>query len=778
VDDLIDDFIAETREMLDALSGEIVAWEADPADRARLDSIFRFVHTVKGNCGFFDLPRIRALSHAAEDSLADVRSGARTPDRRLVSAVLAVLDRIGDLVAALDANEQPATGDDASLIEALASDAGVEAAVEPAAPRSKAGSARTVRLPVDLLDEMMSGVSDLVLARNELARHLRSKGSGADVEAAFERVSATIGELRDAVTRTRMQRIEGLFSSLPRLVRDLSAETGKEVALVVEGGDVEIDREMVEMIRDPLTHILRNAVDHGIEAAADRRRAGKPETGLLRVEARQAGNQILVEICDDGRGIDGDRLVSKAVSAGLITAVRAAALGESEKNALIFEAGLSTAREVTGISGRGVGMDVVRANIERIGGVVEVDSRRGEGVRFTLRVPLTLTIIPALTVGAGGQTFAIPRSAIEEIVRVKGGQARVETVGGASFVTVRERRLPLVFLSDALGQGRGDPSDTMLILLKPAGAELYALAVDALHDHEELVVKPASPLVTAAGLYAGTTIADDGRPVLLLDPSGVAAKAGRRLQRSTALQHLAPATSTTEVPKALLFRSVGGGNRLVPLAAVERIEDVAPGAVAESGGRLHVALDGRIFELKGCAADGPRSPSRLLRLSDGSSEIAYAIAEVLEILPMPDRLVDSPTPGEVLGLALVGDEQVEVLDLHWLFAEQPHLVGEPLEAPICVMPAGDNYMDAILRPLVEAAGYRVLATGAPGSEHAAIIVQRAEEPDQSPLPSAAHILRIRSPREPLAGDDRSIHRYDREGLLSALRIASGVPHHG
>ena len=304
MDDLIADFVAECREMLEALGGEIVAWEANPDDRARLDSIFRFVHTVKGNCGFFDFPRLEALSHAAEDALADCRSGRRTPDGALVSAVLAIIDRIGEMIAAIDAGEELPSGDDSSLIEALAPGAegtATQAAVAVVADnKGNSSTPRTIRLSVELLDRVMSGVSDMVLARNELARRLREAPGEVEVDGAFERLSGIIAEMRDAITRTRMQRIENLFVALPRMVRDLSSELGKQVLVDIDGGDVELDREMIEMIRDPLTHIIRNAVDHGFESPADRLKAGKREIGLLSVSARQSGNQILIEIADDG----------------------------------------------------------------------------------------------------------------------------------------------------------------------------------------------------------------------------------------------------------------------------------------------------------------------------------------------------------------------------------------------------------------------------------------------------------------------------------------------
>src|SRR6476646_3094434 len=300
------------------------------------------------------------------------------------------------------------------------------------------------------------------------------------------------------------------------------------------------------MIRDPLTHIIRNAVDHGIEKPADRLKAGKREIGILSVAARQSGNQILIDIHDDGRGIDGKKLVAKALDDGVLEKDEAAKLTHREQLALIFEAGLSTAKEVTAISGRGVGMDVVRSNVERIGGIVEVDSRPGVGTRMTLRVPLTLTIIPALTVSIAGQPFAIPRSAIDEIVRANGESVTLEQLGGAGVATIRGRRVPEVSLAAILGlESKVSPKDRCLIVLRPAGGDVYALSVDRIHDHEELVVKPAAPAVMATGLYAGTTLADDGSPILLFDPAGIAAVGGVKLEMQERTARIAEGPTST-----------------------------------------------------------------------------------------------------------------------------------------------------------------------------------------------------------------------------------------
>ena len=773
MDDLIADFVAECREMLEALGGEIVAWEAQPDDRARLDSIFRFVHTVKGNCGFFEFPRLEALSHAAEDALADCRAGRRTPDGQLVSAVLAVIDRIGEMVAAIEAGEDFPAGDDSSLIHALEPGAeGITAPTTVALADGKAAAApRTIRLSVELLDRVMSGVSDMVLARNELARRLRETENDVTVDGAFERLSGIIAEMRDAITRTRMQRIENLFVALPRMVRDLSGELGKQIMVDIDGGDVELDREMIEMIRDPLTHIIRNAVDHGIERPADRLKSGKREIGLLTVSARQSGNQILIDITDDGKGIDGKKLVEKALSAGTLEAADAAKMTPRERLALVFEAGLSTAREVTSISGRGVGMDVVRSNVERIGGIVEVDSNPGHGTRMTLRVPLTLTIIPALTVSIGNQHFAIPRAAIEEIVRANGSSVTLDSIGGAGVATIRGRRMPEISLADVLGLASDIPDEERtLVVLRPAGGDLYALAVDRIHDHEELVVKPAAPAVMATGLYAGTTLADDGSPILLFDPAGLAEVGGVKLEVQERVSRIAEATTTKTIrdDNVLLFNGLDGNRRAIRLALVDRIEEVARASIRTAAGQLRVQLGELILPLAGADALGPDDDKvRVFRLSDGQHEIGYVFREVIDLMTIDHEIIAAEHPGAVSGVSLIGGEPAELVDAHWLFAHHLGAAMVPAHQSVCRLPSDDPWMQNMLRPIVEAAGYLVI------DEHDELIPDLVIAADSSAVDDrhAGQTLVLRANKDG-AADDGSIYRYDRAGLLMALKSAS------
>ncbi|MCJ8157524.1 chemotaxis protein CheA [Sphingomonas sp. LaA6.9] len=772
MDDILAEFIAETRETLEAVAGELVAWEANPNDRDRLDTIFRFVHTVKGSCGFLDLPRLEKLSHAAEDVLSEVRDGKRVADTHLVSAVLAVIDRIGELAEAIETGEAIPDGDDL-LIAALRADHVAEPVeVEAQAVPALRGNTRSIRISLDLLDRMMSGVSDLVLARNELSRRLQDAGVDPSIEGSFDRLSTCVGDMRDTITRTRMQRIEKLFNSIPRMVRDIAGELSKSVDLQIDGGDVELDREMIEIIRDPLTHIIRNALDHGIETPAVREKAGKSATGRLRVSARQSGNQIVIEVSDDGRGIDAEKLVAKAVAAGVVTFDRADKLTKDAQLALIFEPGLSTARSVTALSGRGVGMDVVRSNIERIGGVVDLDNAWGKGLTISIRVPLTLTIIPALTVSAAGQSFAIPRSAIQEIVRENSASVTLECVGTAQVARIRDQRIPVVALEAVLGldevEGEGARS---LVVLNPLGGASYAISVAALHDHQELVIRPSCPAIMATGVYAGMTLPDTGRPMLLLDPAGIAEKSGIlaiAFEEDVTIQ-TARDTETAERVSMLLFRDLDGAERAVRLGVVERIEEVAGDQIRYAAGRLRLAIDGRIIPMVSFDALAERESVGVLRLNDGAVELAYAIDEVIDIVALPSEIVRAKAEGIVAGVALIDGRQIEILDPYWLFADATGSGPVSSEKPICLLSNGDDtWTREVLRPLVEAAGYRVAFAGDLEPGDADIVIASDTEPLDEELPPG-RLLRLRSDMGARDADPSSVYRYDRAGLMSALQ---------
>ena len=790
MDDLLADFVAETREMLEAIEGELVAWEADPSDSTRLDSIFRFVHTVKGNCGFFDFPQLEKLSHAAESVLAEVRAGRRQPNSRLVTAVLAVIDRIAEMAGMIEAGEKLPDDDDQLLISALEGRledfdelAGLQSAGQSNQPADQspdpssdlsghqpAASRRSIRLPVELLDRVMSGVSDMVLARNDLSRRLRDAGNEPTLDGPFERLSGILADVREAITRMRMQRIELLYNALPRLVRDLSAELGKQVMVDFEGGSVELDREMIEMIRDPITHLIRNAIDHGIETPSERIARGKREIGMLSITSRQSGNQITMAITDDGAGLDEAKIGAKAVAAGLVTQSELDAMPSDDIVSLIFEPGLSTADQVSAISGRGVGMDVVRSNIEQIGGRISVSSEPGKGAQFFLELPLTLSIISALTVSVEGQFFAIPNSYVEEIAHGASSSVVFSEIGDRDLVTFRGQRIPCLTLNNVLDvtPRRAGP-DQRLILLRLGGGDIFALAVDRIHDQEDLVIKPLSPAVMATQVYAGTTLLDDGRPVLMLDIPAIAASHGLVSDirsRPVNTGEGVTQTAATSTRTLMTFVDLDGRRRAIGMDLVSRIDQVEQSAFDIEGERAQVVIDQKIIELAGKPKGAfPAGKVRLLRLSDSQSDLAYPVAELGETVEYDGSMAPADTDPEIEGVALIDGLPIPVVDGYHLFAA--HGAGPAPEAQlVCRLPAEDEWVNRMLAPLVKAAGYRLTED----SDAEADVVIITGDTAAGQAETHDNVITILSdPGD--AANTPGIYRYDRAAIVQALSSA-------
>jgi two-component system chemotaxis sensor kinase CheA len=813
MDEILAEFIAETLETLDVLSGEVVAWEADPTDKSRLDAFFRFFHTVKGSCGFLNLPRFERLAHCAEEVLAAVRRGERHADPATVSAVLAVMDRIGALARGIGEEEQIDESDDDALLDALSTGTGEAAPSRPApvkaqapvppeapaaqdeinqvetpaaeAPARRAGDGtrdrapRTIRLPLALIDQLMNGISDMVLARNDLARKMRDHGADTELESSFERLSANVADLRDMISKTRMQRVDRLYAAIPRMVRDLTRDLGKKATLELDGGDVEMDREMIEMVVDPLTHIVRNALDHGMEVPADRIAAGKPESGTLRIVARQSGNQIVIEVSDDGRGINRAALVEKAIAAGLFTAVDAATLSDAEKLNLIFHAGLSTAAKVTSVSGRGVGMDVVRANIEQIGGVIGITSASGIGTTITMRVPLTLTIIPGLIVRCGDHFFAMPRGNVVELLHQNSSMVSIENIGGARIATIRGERHSLIELEDVLKMPRATETSgpRTLMVIRSSVGQPYVLGVQAVESNEELVIRPATPAITTVGVFAGMTLPDNGQPMLLLDAAGIAQKAELPLREPEGRPRAVAASAETETSaaliQALIYRERDGRERLLPLSVVDRVEDLEASQITMSDGLAFARIDDRL--LPALNTDGAEtSPPKSLRLHGGHEQICYLIDDVVDIIEVPAK-VDVPlAAGRVTGLVMVGDTQLEMVDPFALFAEaaERRLKSSRAARPIqCLIPdAEDPWMRNILAPLLVQAGHDV-TFDISGDAVPDIILCSGEQP--TPMTDGdVPVLVLREVADPTSASPDSIYRYDRDTIMAAVAQAA------
>ncbi len=389
---------------------------------------------------------------------------------------------------------------------------------------------------------------------------------------------------------------------------------------------------------------------------------------------------------------------------------------------------------------------------------------------MTLRVPLTLTIIPALTVSIANQNFAIPRSAIEEIVRVNGGSVTLDHIGGAGVATIRGRRVPQVSLAAVLGlETVVTAAEGSLIVLRPAGGDVYALAVDRIHDHEELVVKPAAPAVMATGLYAGTTLADDGSPILLFDPAGVAQVGGVRLevQERTARVVEAATATVKRDNSVLLFKGLDDGRRALRLAVVDRIEEVERKAIRKAAGQLRVQLGDTILPLAGAdALPKGEEKVRIFRLNDGVHEIGYAFREVIDLMAMDGELIPADNPGAVSGVTLIGGEPAELIDAHWLFSNYIGAAAHQAEQRVCLVPGWDPWMQNMLRPLVEAAGYRVIDEDIDDESADVVIATLGEEVPQD---ASAKTIWLRADPDAAGKKDFSIYRYDRAALLMALK---------
>lgn len=826
MDDLLSEFIAETQESLAALSTVIIKLEADPSDRALLDQLCRFFHTVKGSCGFFNLPRFERLSHAAEDVLADFRSGDHVPNDSTISAVLAVMDRISELCAAVRAGESLPDRNDEELIAILRrchyqghhhqahhhqahsrvqwtqqQDEGAEvtslSSGDPAdddGPVSRAlPTTRTVRLPLRLIDRLMDGVSDMVLSRNELARAMRTGTVDPDSIAAFERLSSCISDMQESISKTRMQRVDRLFQAVPRMVRDLSRDLGKVITLSVDGGDVEMDREMIEMVVDPLTHIVRNSISHGIETPQERLAAGKPEAGFLSLTACQSGSQIVIEVTDDGRGIDVDAVAEKIIASGAMTAAEVAALDHQARLALIFTPGLSTARTVTPVSGRGVGMDVVRANIERLGGSIALQSAPGQGLTISMQVPLTLTIIAGLTLRAGGLDFAIPRSAVMEIIHETNPTVSVEeTVSGERRATIRTMRYSMLYLEDVLGRPveRGEGPRTLMLVRSAAGIP-YVLGVSQVENHEELVIRPAAPVVMASGLYAGMTLPDNGRPMLLLDAGGIAAAARISLSVESVSAHQREAAADRQVPcyAGLRFTELTGEERIIRLSLVERVETVPVAAFSMVAGQASVSLAGEdipsVHPVDAALLPEGVKEIPCLHIRDGVVGLCYPVQSVADIHDVPQQLDGTAPDGLIAGVMMLDGAPVEVIDSFALMA-----IGAGTEdtgdgaLPRCIIAdQNDIWNREILAPLLIQAGYRVMWGNSASRTPADIIVitdreNGADEAADQGISAATQagdrpVVRLRSAPVPLGPQDGSIYRYDRAAILGAVATAAG-----
>ncbi|MDO9714465.1 chemotaxis protein CheA, partial [Paracraurococcus sp. LOR1-02] len=486
----------------------------------------------------------------------------------------------------------------------------------------------------------MTSVSELVLTRNQLLQLSRNSRDN-NFAAPLQRLNHVVSELQENVMKTRMQPVGNAWSKLPRIVRDLARDLDKKIEMRMTGAETELDRQVLEMIRDPLTHMVRNSCDHGLEGPAERVAAGKDETGVIALHASHEGGHIVMTLSDDGRGLNLARIRQKAVERGMASEAEVAAMSDNQLAQFIFRSGFSTAAAVTDVSGRGVGMDVVRTNVERIGGTIELSTTPGKGSVFTIKIPLTLAIVSALIVDCAGQRYAVPQISVTEMVHAgEGGERRIERIRDTPVLRLRDRLLPLVPLRSVLGLPRGEPSqEGSLVIVTRVGAYEFGIVVDSAQDTEEIVVKPVAPLLKDIGVYSGNTILGDGSVCMIVDPNGILARAGRldTSAGSDAVQAAAGAEggAGSERVALLLVRAGAGMPKAIPLDLVARLEEIAVDEVHDLGGRMLTKYRGKLMPL--VAADHgvifePGSRKPVLVFAEGENSMGLVVDAIEDIV--------------------------------------------------------------------------------------------------------------------------------------------------
>ncbi len=743
--EVIQEFLVESNEGLDRFDRDLIALEKDKTSRELLDSIFRAVHTIKGTGGVLGFEKLVSISHVGESVLSRMRDGALVLSPEIATVLLAMADSLRRMLENIATAGNEGDDDFGGVLERLKSllQPAAATATQPAAAHPPGGApprlgeilvnaqscdpadvhsavqsqgqgdprllgeilvareatdaeavaeglkvqsdfhelaSNTIRVDVALLDKVMNLVGELVLARNQVLQFTDAQEDSNFLSAA-QRLNLITTELQEGVMKTRMQPIGNVWSKLPRVVRDMAVGCGKQVEVLMEGADTELDKTIIEAIKDPLTHIVRNSIDHGIEMPEQRVLSAKPAPGHLLLRAFHEGGQVNIEVSDDGRGIDVDKLKAKAIAKGLISAEQAARMGERELLNLAFTPGLSTAEQVSSISGRGVGMDVVKTNIEKIGGTIDLQSVRDKGTLLKIKIPLTLAIIPALIVTSGAERFAIPQVSLIELVRCEGEQAAqgMENVHGAAVYRLRGNLLPLVYLNRELQLASKPNDDSVNIVVLQAGDRQFGLVVDEINDTEEIVVKPLSKQLKSVSCFAGATIMGDGRVALILDVLGLAQMThvvSQQHEQSAAQQTSKAGDGDAARESWLLFRLGKSGRMAVPLSLVSRLEEFNLSQVERFAGHEVIQYRDQIMPLlrlsDALGYDGSTA-GELLQVvvtSRQGQNIGLVVDEILDIAEQSAAVQQIGEAEKLKGAAVILQRVTDLLDVPALLAAQ------------------------------------------------------------------------------------------------------------
>jgi len=783
--EIVREFLVESHENLSRLDQDLVELEKQPKNAALLASIFRTIHTIKGTCGFFGFSTLERITHQAESLLSQLRDGERELAPNLVSLILETVDATRTVLASIEkiGEEGPQRFEELAerLRFAAQSTAGVESEPTSAAsgveapslpiaelqgvsnpsaldvnpqPRTEESGAEkrsgedrrkgegrreeevkqhsavadaNIRVGVGLLDKLMDLVGELVLTRNQILQ-FNTEREDAALNATSQRLNLITTELQAGVMKTRMQPIGMVWNQLPRVVRDMSVALGKQIRLQMDGADTELDRTIIEAIKDPLVHLVRNSCDHGIESPEVRVGAGKPAEGILTLRAYHEGGQVIIEIGDDGAGINVGRVKLKAIEKGLLRPEQVEKLSDREALNLIFLPGFSTAQTVTNLSGRGVGMDVVKSHIEKIGGAVDVFSRPGQGATVKIKIPLTLAIIPGLVITSGGERFVIPQISLLELIRMDGDSTgkHIEYVHGTPVFRRRGGLLPVAYLNKVLGLKSADKAEAVNIVVLQAEDRQFGLVVDGINDTQEIVVKPLGKQLKGVTLYAGATIMGDGRVALILDVLGIGQGAGvfAAFHDQARASEQQKAQSEIEQQRLLLFRAGSFERLAVPLSLVARLEEFPQSAIEHAGGGQVVQYRDKILPLislravleSGAPDEGVQvDPVQVVVFNDGDRSVGMVVDQILDVVEEAVSVRQKSGRRGLLGSAVIGKRVTDFLDLNEIIqaASESWFQGAGGQASgkrILVADAS-SFSRGMIRSGLDMAGYNVIEAG-------------------------------------------------------------------
>jgi two-component system chemotaxis sensor kinase CheA len=729
LDEIVKEFLVESHENLDQLDRDLVTLEQDPGSRDTLSSIFRTIHTIKGTCGFLGFGKLESVAHVGENLLSKLRDGELALNPPMTTGLLSLVDAVREILGNIESLGSEGEAEYSELIDVLIGlqesrlagsdhspaaaketapppmtdvappslraeqfieEAALERLVEPrgddrelaghpADARHAAVSDTTIRVDVGLLDKLMNRVGELVLARNQILQFTSTLGDAAFLSTS-QRLNLITTELQEGVMKTRMQPIGNIWGKFPRVVRDLSLQCGKKVRIEMEGKETELDKTIVEAIKDPLTHVVRNSIDHGIETPEARIAAGKPAEGCLLLRAFHEGGQVNIEISDDGAGLNLERIRQKAIERGIVTQEQALRMNDRDVGQLIFAPGFSTAAQVTNVSGRGVGMDVVKTNVEKIGGAVDLQSQPGLGTTIKLKIPLTLAIIPALIVTCDGDRFAIPQVSLLELVRLDGEQARkrIERLHGAPVYRLRGQLLPIVNLRQELGlpakwaEGEANADEVVNIVVLRADDRQFGLIVDSINDTEEIVVKPLSQQLKGIPVYAGATIMGDGRVALILDVLGTAQRAHvvSEVRDRNLADNASRQSQQQSACQTLLILEVGDRRLALPISMVSRLEEIPRDSVEHADQQEVVQYRGQILPLLRLGqmlgistSEDPNAPLQVVVYREDGRSVGLVVDRIADIVESTVEVTKKTQSDCLLASAVIQQRVTDLLNL-------------------------------------------------------------------------------------------------------------------